>query len=66
MPNKDYYWNKAGQIYGQEFNKIDSALFYLQKSIRFNPNNASTIENIGVANSIIGNYPKPLVFFLKH
>ena len=65
MPNKDDYWNKAGQIYGQEFNKIDSALFYLQKSYNFNPKNASTIENIGVANSIIGNYPKALSFFLK-
>ena len=65
MPDKDGYWNKVGQLYGQQFQRMDSALFYLQKSYEHNPNNASTLENIGVANSLIGNYPKALSFFLK-
>lgn len=63
--NRDIYYNKLGQIYGQHLNQIDSAIFFLNKAIEYNDKNVSALENIGVAYSVSGNFNIALKYFKK-
>ncbi len=40
---------QTGMIYGKYFNKLDSSVFYLEKSIKANPDIAESYENLGTA-----------------
>ena len=56
-------YNILGKIYGQYFNNLDKSIEYLTKSITIKPDDASTLENLGVANGIHKDYEKSILYF---
>ncbi|MDD5571543.1 MAG: DUF1736 domain-containing protein [Bacteroidales bacterium] len=53
-------YNRLGQIWGQRKNNIDMSLLYLNKAIKLKPDEASILENMGVAYGIKGMYKESL------
>ncbi|MFA4852259.1 MAG: DUF1736 domain-containing protein [Bacteroidales bacterium] len=54
-----------GEIYGIFLNNIDKSLEYLMQAYTIYPNDASTLENLGVAYGIKKDYEKSIEFFNK-
>jgi tetratricopeptide (TPR) repeat protein len=57
--------NKKGEIYGKYLNNIDKSIEYLMKAYAVSPNDASLLENLGVAYGIKKDYEKSIEFFNK-
>jgi len=58
-------YNALGHIYGQYYNNLNKAIEYLGKAVELNPSDASTLENLGVAYGITGNFDQSILFFEK-
>jgi len=43
---------QKGRVFGQGFNRTDSARVYFRKVLAIDPNNAQTLENMGVSFAI--------------
>jgi tetratricopeptide (TPR) repeat protein len=59
-PNDYRGYNRLGQIWGQRKNNIDMSLLYLNKAIQLKPDDASILQNMGVAYGIKGMYKESL------
>ncbi|MFA5782847.1 MAG: tetratricopeptide repeat protein, partial [Bacteroidales bacterium] len=57
--------SKKGEVYGKYLNNIDKSIEYLVKAYAVSPNDASLLENIGVAYGIKKDYEKSIEFFNK-
>ena len=64
-PSSDEALGRIGQICGQQFHQIDSALYYLNRAYLINPNEIILLKNLGVAYGIRGEYGKSQGFFLQ-
>ena len=56
FPNDYKVYNRLGQVWGQRLNNIDMALENLNKAQKLKPNDASILENLGVAYGFKGLY----------
>jgi hypothetical protein len=56
---------RIGQIYGQQFHQLDSALVWLNKAYKIDPGNLTLLKNLGVAYAIKNDISKSLEFFLE-
>jgi protein O-mannosyl-transferase len=63
----DYYnaYNKFGEIYGRYLNDMNRSLIYLNKALSLKSNDASVLENLGVAYGIIKQFDKSEYYFKK-
>ncbi|MFA4852869.1 MAG: tetratricopeptide repeat protein [Bacteroidales bacterium] len=61
----DYYlaYNKMGEVYGKVFNNIDKSLEYLMKAYSMKQDDATVLENLGVAYGISADYKNSLLYF---
>jgi len=57
--------NMMGEIYGKHFNNIDKSIEYLLRAYTISPNDASLLQNIGVAYGIKKDYKKSIEFLNK-
>ena len=55
---------QVGNLYGQFLHQIDSAIVYLEKAKKINPNDPRVYKDLGVAYGINKNYPKALEMML--
>ena len=62
---KSAFYNKIGQVYGQHYRKIDSSIYYLKLAEKYDSNNVTVMENLGVAISMTGNFNLALPYFEK-
>jgi Tfp pilus assembly protein PilF len=58
-------WGKLGEIYGQQFNDLNTSEVYLKKAVHFNPKDASSLENLGIIYALRKNYAVSIEYFLK-
>jgi tetratricopeptide (TPR) repeat protein len=58
-------WGKMGEIYGQVYNDLIMAENYLQRAVRCNPKDASSLENIGIVYAMRGNRQVAIDYFNK-
>lgn len=54
-----------GKQYGQFRGNLDSALFFLERSMASDPGNISVYKDLGIVYSMKGNYPKALEIFTR-
>ncbi len=64
-PNEYRAYNKLGQIYGQYYKDISKAILLLDKAIEIKPDDPSTLENLGVACGISGQFDKSIFYLEK-
>ncbi len=64
-PNNGKALGKLGEIYGRVFNNIPLAKEYLLKAIRFEPNDLSINENLGIVYGLTKDYDKSIGYFNK-
>ena len=58
-------YNKLGEIYGRYIHDMNRSLSYLFKAYSIKSDDASILENLGVAHGIIGKYPESVEYFKK-
>ena len=56
-------YSKLGEIYGKYLKDIDVSYYYLLLAYEINPNDVSTLENLGIVHGMKGNYQKSLEHF---
>lgn len=64
-PKNAAVMSKLGEIYGKYLNNLDKSLEYLLAAYAITPNDASLLENLGVAYGIKGNFIKSIEYFKK-
>lgn len=64
-PSSDQAWNKLGEIYGRIYGDLEKSLIYLQKAYELNPENASTLKNLGTAYGMAGKFELSLRYLLE-
>lgn len=64
-PNDDAVLEKIGRIYGKEMNKMDSALFYLNKAYEKNNKNFDVLCGLGVVYGMHGDLGRSLEYSLQ-
>lgn len=58
-------WGKMGEVYGQVYNDLNTSEMYLQRAIRCNPQDASSLENLGIVYAIRRNLAVAMEYFNK-
>lgn len=56
---------KCGEIEGKIFGNIYNSIYYLNQALQIAPNDFTTLENLGVAYGITGDFEKSLSFFYR-
>ena len=56
---------KLGEMYGKYLNNLDKSIEYMMKAFAITPNDASLLENLGVAYGIKKDYKKSIEYFNK-
>ena len=64
-PRDENALERVGQIQGQHFHRIDSALVYFNRACQVNDTALSLLKNMGVAYAIKADYPRSLDFLLR-
>lgn len=64
-PNDDAVLEKIGRIYGKEMNKMDSALYYLQKAYSRNNRNYDVLSDLGIVLGMRGELRSSLDYSLQ-
>ncbi len=64
-PNLARPYNELGEIYGKELGRLSESIGYLTKAFEIDPNNIHTLENLGVAYGMSGNFKTSLDYFLR-
>jgi tetratricopeptide (TPR) repeat protein len=64
-PKNASAWSKKGEIYGRVKNDLNSAEYYLKKSLELNPNDLSANENLGIVYGIQKKFKESLTFFFQ-
>jgi len=55
--------SKLGELYGKIYNNLDKSLEHLLKAYKVKPDDASNLENIGIAYGMKRDFPNSLHFF---
>ena len=63
-PNDDNALEHIGRIYGEKYHQLDSALVYLNRAYKVNPENIQLLKNLGVAYAIKNEFSVSLGFLL--
>ncbi|MCC7301051.1 MAG: tetratricopeptide repeat protein [Bacteroidia bacterium] len=52
-----------GSVYGEQKGDFTKAIYYLNESLRFNPNNFPALQNLGIAYAMKGDTPNAIAAF---
>ena len=58
-------WGKLGEIYGQNFNNLVLSEVFLQRAIRCNPKDASSLENLGIIYALRKDFKTSIDYFTR-
>ena len=64
-PNYAPALSKLGEMYGKYLNNLDKSIEYMMKAYAITPNDASILENLGVAYGIKKDFKKSIEYFNK-
>lgn len=55
--------SKLGELYGKVLNNLDKSLYHLNEAYKFKPDDASNLENLGIAYGLKKDFKNSLFFF---
>ena len=58
-------YSKIGEVYGKYYNNLNKSIEFMMKAYAISPNDASLLENLGVAYGLKKDYHKSIEFFKK-
>jgi len=58
-------YSKIGEVYGKYYNNLNKSIEFMMKAYAISPNDASLLENLGVAYGLKKDFLKSIEFFKK-